>query len=183
MTEDTPQLNSEVEDIQALVVVDAWKHSDFLCRSYVLNGLVDTIYNMYISAKTAKELWESLEHKFSKENVTNKEFLIERFLEYKMVDSKTVVNQVKELQLILDDIHAEGITLSETFLVAAIIGKLPPGWVNFKSYLKTMPREMSLEDLLAQLRLQEDNNLAKKKVYFSGVANVVEHGESSTAKE
>ena len=47
------------------------------------------------------------------------------FLDYKMVDSKTVVSQVQELQVILHEIHAEGMMLSETFQVAVIIEKLP----------------------------------------------------------
>ena len=51
-------------------------------------------------------------------------FVIGRFLDYKMVDSKTVVSQVQELQVILHEIHAEGIMLSKTFQVAAIIEKL-----------------------------------------------------------
>ena len=46
------------------------------------------------------------------------------FLDYKMVYSKTVVGQVQELQVILHDIHAKGMMLSETFQVAAIIEKL-----------------------------------------------------------
>ena len=32
-----------------------------------------------------------------------------------MVDSKTVLSQVQELQVVVHDIHAEGMTLSETF--------------------------------------------------------------------
>ncbi|GKF25362.1 retrotransposon protein, putative, ty1-copia subclass, partial [Tanacetum coccineum] len=34
-------------------------------------------------------------------------------------------------QRMLHDIHAEGMTLSETFQVAAIIEKLPPSWVEY----------------------------------------------------
>ncbi|GJS13655.1 pol polyprotein [Tanacetum coccineum] len=37
---------------------------------------------------------------------------------------------VQDLQVLLHDIHAEGMTLSETFQVAAIIEKLPPSWVD-----------------------------------------------------
>ena len=48
------------------------------------------------------------------------------FLNYKMVDSKIVVSQVQELQVILHEIYAEGMMLSQTFQVAAIIEKLPP---------------------------------------------------------
>ena len=47
------------------------------------------------------------------------------FLDYKMVDSKTVVSQVQELQVILHEIHAEEMMLSKTFQVAATIVKLP----------------------------------------------------------
>lgn len=43
-----------------------------------------------------------------------------------MVDLKTVMSQVQELQIILSKILAEGMILSETFQVAAIIEKLPP---------------------------------------------------------
>nr|GEW84024.1 zinc finger, CCHC-type [Tanacetum cinerariifolium] len=30
--------------------VKAWKHLDFLCHNYVLNGLVDSLYNLYFAA-------------------------------------------------------------------------------------------------------------------------------------
>ena len=59
-----------------------------------------------------------------------------------------MVSQVQEIQVILHDIHAEGMMLSETFQVAAIIEKLPPAWKNFKNYLKHKRKEMSIEDLV-----------------------------------
>ncbi|GJT55529.1 pol polyprotein [Tanacetum coccineum] len=117
-------------------LVEAWKHSDFLCHNYVLNGLIDPLYNVYCKTTTAKELWESLERKYKTEDAGTKKFVVARFLDYKMVDSKSVVSQVQDLQVLLHDIHAEGMTLSETFQVAAIIEKLPPSWVEFKNYLK-----------------------------------------------
>ena len=33
------------------------KHSDFLCKNYILNGLDNTLYNVYSSIKIARELW------------------------------------------------------------------------------------------------------------------------------
>ena len=32
--------------LQVASVIDTWRHSDFLCRNYVLNGLHDTLYNV-----------------------------------------------------------------------------------------------------------------------------------------
>ena len=62
-----------------------------------------------------------------------------------MVDSKTVVRQVQELQVILHEIHVEGMLLSETFQVAVIIEKMPIAWKDFKNYLKHKRKEMSLK--------------------------------------
>lgn len=53
-----------------------------------------------------------------------------------MVDSKTVVAQVRELQVIVHDIHAEGMVIDESFQVATMTEKLPPRWKDFKNYLK-----------------------------------------------
>ncbi|XP_076912852.1 uncharacterized protein LOC143571261 [Bidens hawaiensis] len=150
LTESTPPAtNAEGEtETQALSTVDAWKHSEFLCRNYVLNGLVDALYNVYSSIKTSKELWESLEKKYKTEDAGTKNFVVARFLDYKMVDSKTIISQVQELKVILHDIFAKGMTLSETFQVAAMIEKLPHSWVEFKNYLKHKRKEMTIDDLI-----------------------------------
>lgn len=42
------------------------------------------------------------------------------------VDSKALISQVQELQVLLHGIHAEKVELSESFQIAAIIEKLPP---------------------------------------------------------
>ena len=96
LTKNAPKLRKGQLDIQAISVVDAWKHSDFLCRNYVLNGLVDSLYNNYSDKKTAKGLWESLDRKYKTENIRAKKFIVGHFLDYKMVDSKNVVSQVHE---------------------------------------------------------------------------------------
>ena len=123
----------------------------------MLNGLVDALYNMYCKTKMTKELWESLDRKYKMKDAGTKKFVVARFLDFKMVDTKTVMSQVQELQVVLHEIHAEGMILSETFQVAAMIEKLPPGWVDFKNYLKHKRKEMTMEDLVVHLRIEEEN--------------------------
>ena len=89
-----------------------------------MNDLTDSLYNVYSDKKTTKELWESLERKYKIGDVWAKKFVMGRFLDYEMVNSKVVVSQAQELQVILHEIHAEGMMLSETFQVATIIEKL-----------------------------------------------------------
>ncbi|KAK3039952.1 hypothetical protein RJ639_027787 [Escallonia herrerae] len=111
----------------------------------------------------AKALWESLERKYKTEDAGSKKFVVGKFLDFKMMDSKTVISQVQEFQLILHDIHAEGMVLGESFQVAALIEKLPPTWKDFKNYLKHKRKEMKLEDLIVRLRIEEDNRQSEKK--------------------
>ncbi|XP_075078825.1 uncharacterized protein LOC107826709 [Nicotiana tabacum] len=80
-----------------------------------------------------------------------------------MVDSKSVISQVQELQVIIHDLLAEGLVINEAFQVAAMIEKLPPLWKDFKNYLKHKCKEMSLENLIVRLRIEEDNKAAERE--------------------
>ena len=71
-----------------------------------MSGLQDDLYNVYSSAKTSKELWDALEKKYKTEDAGMKKFIVAKFLDYKMIDSKTVVTQVQELQVIIHDLLA-----------------------------------------------------------------------------
>ena len=126
LQEDAPALKENETDRQVVAAVEAWKHADFLCRNYLLNGLDNIMYNVYCAFNTVRGLWESLDKKYKTEDAGLKKFVVGKFLDYKMLDSKTVISQVQDLQVILHDIHAEGMSLSESFQVAAIIEKLPP---------------------------------------------------------
>ena len=76
--------------------------------------------------------------------------------------------------------------LSETFQVATIIEKLRPAWKDFKNYLKHKKKEISIEDLIIRLRIEEDNRgFEKKGAHNPGdvKANFVEHGQCSKFKK
>ncbi|XP_070021873.1 uncharacterized protein [Nicotiana sylvestris] len=112
---------------------------------------------------TSKELWDTLEKKYKTEVACLKKFVVSKFLDYEMIDNKTVGTQVQELQLIFHDLIAEGMVVNEAFQVAAMIEKLPPSWRVFKNYLKHKRKEMKLEDLVIRLKIEEDNKTVEKK--------------------
>ncbi|CAL8169671.1 unnamed protein product [Prunus armeniaca] len=49
---------------EAVAATNAWYHSDFLSKNYILNGLDNTLHNVYSPIKTAKVLWESFDKKY-----------------------------------------------------------------------------------------------------------------------
>lgn len=46
-TKVAPKVLEGDDDVQTFTVVDALNNSDFLCRNYILNGLHDSLYNLY----------------------------------------------------------------------------------------------------------------------------------------
>ena len=64
LTEIAPKFREDEHDIHDISVVDSWKHSDFLSRNYVMNALIDALYNVYLDKKTNNELWKSLDKRY-----------------------------------------------------------------------------------------------------------------------
>ena len=109
-----------------------------------------------------------------------------RFLDFKIVDSKTMASQVQELQVIIHEKHVEGMVLGESFQVAVVIEKLPSACKDFKNYLKHKRKEMSMEDLVVRLHIEEDNERSEKKGAHTSPKrkeNFVEHGQNSKEKQ
>ncbi|XXG73456.1 hypothetical protein AAC387_Pa07g2369 [Persea americana] len=86
--EEAPALREGEIDKQVFAAVEAWKHADFLCQNYILNGLDNTLYNGYCSLKTTKELWDSLDKKYKIEGAKMKKFVVGKFLDYEIINSK-----------------------------------------------------------------------------------------------
>ena len=178
-----PQAPEEGEiDAMTTNAIDAWNHGDYCCRNYILNAMSDPLYNVYSKFKTSKELWESMDRKYQSEDAGSKKFIVGRFLDYKMVDSKSVSSQMEEFQVILGDIQAEGMNLSETFQVAAAIEKLPPSWNDYKNYLKHKRKEITLEHLVMRLQIEETNRAKQAAASNGARVNVMEHGKSQSYK-
>ncbi|PHU20105.1 Pentatricopeptide repeat-containing protein [Capsicum chinense] len=130
----------------------------YLQRNYILSGLQDDLYNVYSGTKTSKELWGALERKYKMKDMGIKKFLVAQFLDFKMIDSKFVVSQVQELQVIIHDFLAEGLIVNDAFQVAMIVEKLPPLWKDFKNYLKHNRKEMTEENNKATERRSKGNS-------------------------
>ena len=56
LQEDAPALKENKTNRQVVAAVEAWKHVDFLCNNYFLNGLENTLYNVYCAFNTTREL-------------------------------------------------------------------------------------------------------------------------------
>ncbi|VFQ59822.1 unnamed protein product [Cuscuta campestris] len=123
-SQDPPSLMKANDPLLAMVN-QAWYHNNYLAINIILEGLGDMLYLVYAGAKLAKELWNSLNKKYQAEDAGTKKFIVGKMLDYKMVDSKSIVAQAEELAVIFNKCNEEKVGVREEFQVAAIIHKLP----------------------------------------------------------
>jgi hypothetical protein len=117
LTEKALKSSKNKFDPPTMGVVDACNHIDFMCKNCILNGLDNTLYNMYNSITSTKKIWEVLNKKYEAKDVGMMKLIVNKFLNFKMVNSRTVMSQVQEFQLISYDIHVEGMSLKLTIIL------------------------------------------------------------------
>ncbi|RZC12309.1 hypothetical protein D0Y65_012211 [Glycine soja] len=164
-----------------------WENDDYICRGHILNGMSDSLFDIYQNVESAKELWDSLESKYMAEDASSNKFLVSNFFNYKMIDSRSVMEQYNELLRILGQFTQHDLKMDESIAVSSIIDKLPSSWKYFKHTLKHKKEELTLVQLDSHfmieesLRAQEIDKVNDKNVASSSFVNMVE--ESGTVKQ
>ncbi|XP_072963330.1 uncharacterized protein [Typha angustifolia] len=168
---------TEKSTVEEKTAKQKWDEDNVLCRGTILGSLTNHLFDMYSHMKTAKEIWIALENKYKTEDSGNKSYLISNYFDFKMVDNKPILSQVHDLQLIVQQMLSEGISVEEKLQVGAIIAKLPPSWKDYRKSLKRKGDNFTLEALQRQLRIEEESRLrdnAEETTKMTKVAHVVE---------
>ncbi|GJT97990.1 zinc finger, CCHC-type containing protein [Tanacetum coccineum] len=119
------------------------------------------------------------------EDASSKKFLVSNFINYKMTDSRPVLEQYNELLGILKRFTQHKMNMDESIQVSCIIDKLSPSWKDFKHTLKYLKMELTRIELGSHLRIEEplraqDNDKPKGNNVAGPLAvNMVEHNNSS----
>jgi hypothetical protein len=63
----------------------------------VVGVLAETLQDMYLSYKTLKEMWDTLNTEYGGSDADTELYIIEQYHAYQMVDGKSVVMQAHEI--------------------------------------------------------------------------------------
>ncbi|GJY60505.1 zinc finger, CCHC-type containing protein [Tanacetum coccineum] len=140
-----------------------------------------SLFDIYHNVESAKELRDSLESKYIAEDASSKKFLVSNFNDYKMVDSRPVMEQFSELLRILGQYTQHDLKMDESISVSSVIDKLPPSWKDFKHTLKHDKDDLSLVQLGNHLRIEDslraqDSDKGKGKIVVGPSVNMTEEG-------
>jgi hypothetical protein len=185
LTTEIPEDYGEAATMEQMRARSKWENDDYICRGLILNGMSDSLFDIYQNVETSQELWDSLEAKYMAEDASSKKFLVSNFNNYKMVDSRPVMEQYNELLSILGRFTQHKMNMDEAISVSCIIDKLPPSWKDFKHMLKHKKEELTLVELGSHLRIEDSlkaQDIDKPKSSNAtgpSVVNMVEHNNSS----
>nr|GEX20616.1 zinc finger, CCHC-type [Tanacetum cinerariifolium] len=168
--------------VEAIRIGVKWENDDYICRGHILNGMSDSLFDVYTNIESTKELWDSLESKYMAEDSSSKKFLVSNFNNNKIVDYILVMEQYNELLRILGQYTQHGLKIDESNYVSSIIDKLPPSWKDFKHTLKHGKDDLFLVQLGSHLRIEEslrtqDSDKGKGKEVGGPSVNMTEEGE------
>lgn len=109
----------------------------------------------YVKCKYAKEIWDTLQAIYLAEDASSKKFLVSNYMEFKMVDDKSITEQVQEFQLIANKIAISGIALDENFHVGVVVSKLPPSRKEYRSKLLHKKKDLTLDNCCNTCKLNK----------------------------
>ncbi|GKE00789.1 hypothetical protein Tco_1388772 [Tanacetum coccineum] len=148
----------------------------------------DALFDVYQNMGSAKELLDQLESKYMAEDASSKKFRVSNFENYKMVDSRSVMEQYHKLLRIMGQFTKQGLKINESISVSSIIDKPSPSWKDFKHSLKHKKDELSLVQLGSyfrideSLRAEESGKGKGKEIVDSSSINMIANGKNKNNK-
>nr|GEV59503.1 zinc finger, CCHC-type [Tanacetum cinerariifolium] len=92
-----PEDGGDDATVEQIMKRAKWDNDDYVLRGLILNGMSNSLFDIYQNVESSKELWDSSEAKYMAEDASSKKFLVSNFTNYKMTHSRPVMEQYNEL--------------------------------------------------------------------------------------
>jgi hypothetical protein len=132
--------------------------ADSLFRGCVISVLDENLVDSYVLLPTGKKLWDALEAQYGVSDAGSELYAMEQFLDYMMVENRSVVEQAHEIRTLAKDLKnyskESPCVLLDKFVAGGIISKLPPFLRNFATSLKHKRQEFTIDGLTGTLDVE-----------------------------
>ncbi|KAK4382544.1 hypothetical protein Sango_2861300 [Sesamum angolense] len=151
-------------------------------RGHLLNYMTNTLFDLFVNHKSARTIWSTLESRYGGDDAWRKKYVVGKWLQFQIVDGKSIMDQVHEYENIVADVLNEDMKMCEILQANVLLEKFPPSWNDYRNHLKHKKRDLTLQELISHMRTEEANRLKDKEISnssFSIKANLVEPSDSS----
>jgi hypothetical protein len=150
---------------------------DRTCKGMLLHHMSNTLLDIYMGFNHARDIWDALEKKYGTDDAGTKRYCVSKWLAFQVQDDKPIIDQIHAYENICIAMAAEGLSICDITLAIVLIEKLPPSWKDFRNQLMHKKKDLTLEELVGHLKIEEENRIKDKgQSVFSGSAkaNLVE---------
>ncbi|CAM8986525.1 unnamed protein product [Rhodiola kirilowii] len=127
------------------------------CRGHILRHLSEKLFDIYVNYDSSKEIWKNLKKRYGAEDEGKKQYITFKWTSFQVKDDQPILDQLHEYEAIVSKIQAEGIPIDDHLAAFVLIDKLPPSWNDYRFKLKHDKRKMSLDELIADLMIEDAN--------------------------
>ncbi|GJR87319.1 zinc finger, CCHC-type containing protein [Tanacetum coccineum] len=140
---------------------------------------------MYTPMNSAREIWNSLQEKYTAEKEGADKFITFKFFEFTMEDNVSILDQVHEFLILVSKFKNLNIEIPEKLMVGAIITKLPYSWHNYRKKLMHTLEDFTLDHIQKHLRIKEETRIREKNLNgaSSSKVNYVDSGKNSKGND
>jgi hypothetical protein len=135
------------------------------------------------SEEDREGIWEAPEARYGASDAGGELYLMEQFLDYRIVEDRSMVEQAHEVHALAKEPENYSkevpCVLPNNFVAGAIITKLPHSWRDFATSVKYKRKEFTFEDLIATLDVEEKaraKDTRGKTIAGPSSANFVQRG-------
>ena len=104
-------------------------------------------------------MWDALEAQYGVSDACSELYIMEQFLDYRMVEDRSVEEQAHEIHTLAKDLKncskETPCVLPDKFMAGGIISKLSSSWKDFATSLKHKRQEFTIDGLIGTLDVEE----------------------------
>ncbi|XP_070010524.1 uncharacterized protein [Nicotiana sylvestris] len=128
-------------------------------RRHLFNHMTNLLFDLFINYKSAKVIWDNLEKKYGADDAGKKKYVVGKWIKFQMVDNKPIMEQVHEYENLTADVLNEGMEMCEILQANVLVEKFPPSWSDYRNQLKHKKKNLTLQELISHMRIEEANCL------------------------
>ncbi|KAH0765675.1 hypothetical protein KY285_001546 [Solanum tuberosum] len=173
--------NTTTESSNVMIVDDIAKKKfekdNRTVRGHLLNPMTNPLFDLFVTYKSSKEIWDSLEKKYGVDDVGKKNYGVGQWIKFQMIDNKPIMEQVHEYENLTADVLNGDMKMCEIFQANVLLEKFSPSWSDYRNQLKHKKKNLTLQELISHIRTEEANCLKDKMEELSlnsSKANLVE---------
>ena len=138
-------------------LLPTWETGNKQVRHAILSTLSNEIFYIYCQFKVAKEIWDAMNKKYILKYAKTHKYVIGNFRNFQMTENKDVSSQIHDYHLLISDLTIEDIKLLEHFVAGYLVETFLESWKDYKNNMKHKRKQMSLEDVIIHIRIEEQN--------------------------